>query len=84
MAIRGGSALDGTEILAMYTIRKTSFTISEIIMAMNILIFSVAAIQFELETAFYSMLTYFAASQTIAYVIEGIEAYTGNQKIAKI
>jgi len=77
LAIRGGCALDGSEIVAMYTIRKTSFTISEIILAINILIFSVAALAFGLETALYSILTYFAASQTIGYVIEGIEAYTG-------
>jgi uncharacterized membrane-anchored protein YitT (DUF2179 family)/predicted metal-dependent HD superfamily phosphohydrolase len=77
LAIRGGCALDGSEIVAMYTIRKTSFTISEIILAINIVIFSVAALRFGLETALYSILTYFAASQTIGYVIEGIEAYTG-------
>lgn len=77
LAIRGGCALDGSEILAMYTIKKTSFTISEIILAINILIFSVAALKFGLETALYSILTYFAASQTIGYVIEGVEAYTG-------
>lgn len=77
LAIRGGCALDGTEILAMYTIKKTSFTISEIILAINIIIFSVAALMYGLDTALYSILTYFAASQTIGYVIEGIEAYTG-------
>jgi uncharacterized membrane-anchored protein YitT (DUF2179 family)/predicted metal-dependent HD superfamily phosphohydrolase len=77
LTIRGGCALDGSEVLAMYTIKKTSFTISEIILAINILIFSVAAIKFGLEIALYSILTYFAASQTIGYVIEGIEAYTG-------
>lgn len=77
LAMRGGAALDGTEILALYTIKKTSFTISEIILAFNILIFSAAAIAFDLQVALYSILTYFAASQTIGYVIEGIEAYTG-------
>lgn len=77
LVIRGGCAIDGSEILAMYTIKKTSFTISEIILAINILIFSVAALQFGLETALYSILTYFAASQTIGYVVEGLEAYTG-------
>jgi uncharacterized membrane-anchored protein YitT (DUF2179 family) len=77
LVIRGGCAIDGSEIVAMYTIKRISFTISEIIMAINILIFSVAALKFGLETALYSILTYFAASQTIGYVIEGIEAYTG-------
>ena len=77
LAIRGGSVLDGSEILAMQTIKRTSFTISEIILAINVLIFSVAALKFGLERAMYSTLTYLAASQTIGYVIEGVEAYTG-------
>lgn len=75
--MRGGSALDGIEILALYTWKKTSFTITEIILAMNIIIFSIAAIKFGMETALYSILTYFTASKTIDFVIEGIEAYTG-------
>jgi uncharacterized membrane-anchored protein YitT (DUF2179 family)/predicted metal-dependent HD superfamily phosphohydrolase len=77
LAIRGGGVLDGSEILAMLTIKKTSFTISEIILAINVLIFSVAAYNFGLPRGLYSTLTYFAASQTIGYVIEGVEAYTG-------
>ena len=77
LAIRGGAALDGTEILAMYTIKRTSFTISEIILFINVIIFSVAALKFDANVALYSILTYMAASQTIGYVIEGIEAYMG-------
>ena len=76
-AMRGGSALDGIEVLALYTWKRTSFTITEIIMAINILIFSIAALKFGIETALYSILTYFAATKTIDYVVEGIEAYTG-------
>jgi len=76
-AMRGGSALDGIEVLALYTWKRTSFTITEIIMAINILIFSIAAFKFGIETALYSVLTYFTATKTIDYVVEGIEAYTG-------
>lgn len=75
--IRAGSAIDGTEILALYTFRKTSFTISEIILFINVIIFSAVAIVFNLETALYSMLTYITASKTIDYVVEGLEAYQG-------
>jgi uncharacterized membrane-anchored protein YitT (DUF2179 family) len=42
-----------------------------------VLIFLIAASKFGLETSLYSILTYFTASRTIDYVIEGIEAYTG-------
>jgi uncharacterized membrane-anchored protein YitT (DUF2179 family)/predicted metal-dependent HD superfamily phosphohydrolase len=76
-SMRAGSALDGLEVLALYTWKRTSFTITEIIMGLNIIIFSIAAFKFGIETALYSILTYFAASKTIDYVVEGIEEYTG-------
>lgn len=77
LTMRAGCAVDGIEVLALYTWRRTSFTISEIILALNVLIFSIAAFRFGIQTALYSMLTYFTATKTIDYVIEGIEAYTG-------
>jgi uncharacterized membrane-anchored protein YitT (DUF2179 family)/predicted metal-dependent HD superfamily phosphohydrolase len=77
LVMRAGAALDGIEVLALYTLKRTSFTISEIILAINILIFSVAAISYGVETALYSILTYFAATRCIDYVVEGIQAYTG-------
>ncbi|HVZ96238.1 MAG TPA: YitT family protein [Chitinophagaceae bacterium] len=77
LTMRAGCAVDGIEVLALYTWRRTSFTISEIILALNIVIFSIAAIKFGVPTALYSILTYFTASRTVDYVVEGIEAYTG-------
>jgi uncharacterized membrane-anchored protein YitT (DUF2179 family) len=77
LTMRAGCAVDGIEVLALYAWRRTSFTISEITLALNVLIFSIAASHFGIPTALYSMLTYFTASKTIDYVIEGIEAYTG-------
>lgn len=77
LTMRAGSALDGIEVLALYTRRKTSFTVTEIVFGINVIIFLVAALEFDLQTSLYSMLTYFAASKTVDYVVEGIEAYTG-------
>jgi uncharacterized membrane-anchored protein YitT (DUF2179 family) len=77
LTMRAGCAVDGIEVLALYTWRRTSFTISEIILALNIIIFGVAASHFGLPVALYSMLTYFTATKTVDYVVEGIEAYTG-------
>lgn len=77
LTMRAGCAVDGIEVLALYTFRRSSFTISEIILGLNIIIFGLAAFQFGIQTALYSMLTYFTASKTIDYVIEGVEAYTG-------
>ncbi len=77
MAMRGGTALDGVEVLALYTVSRVSFTISEIILGINIVIFLVAALMLGLPTALYSMLTYYAASKTTDFVVEGVEEYTG-------
>jgi uncharacterized membrane-anchored protein YitT (DUF2179 family) len=77
LTMRAGCALDGVEVLALYTLKRSSFTITEIILGINIIIFVIAAFKFGLETSLYSILTYFTASRTIDYVIEGIEAYTG-------
>ena len=77
LAMRGGCAIDGIEVLALYTLKRSSFTISEIILGLNVIIFLIAALKLGLETALYSMLTYFTASRTISYVIEGLEEYTG-------
>jgi uncharacterized membrane-anchored protein YitT (DUF2179 family) len=77
LVMRSGAALDGIEVLAIYTLRKTSFTMSEIILGLNIMIFATAAIYLSVETALYSVLTYFCATRTIDYIIEGIQAFTG-------
>jgi uncharacterized membrane-anchored protein YitT (DUF2179 family)/predicted metal-dependent HD superfamily phosphohydrolase len=77
LIMRAGCALDGVEILALYTFKKTAFTVTEIILAINIAIFGIAAIKLGIETAMYSVLTYFTATKTIDFVVEGIEAYTG-------
>ncbi len=63
--MRGGSVLDGTEILAVILSKRTFATVGEIIMALNVFIFSVAAMFLGVEPALYSMLTYFTATKTI-------------------
>jgi uncharacterized membrane-anchored protein YitT (DUF2179 family) len=77
LAIRGGAVLDGTEILAIYISRKFGLTAGDVIIMINVVIFSAAAYFLSIDTAFYSMLTYLAASKTLDFVIEGIEEYTG-------
>jgi len=77
LAIRGGCALDGIEVLALFTLKRSSFTISEIILGINVIIFSIAAFKLGIPTALYSIMTYYAASHTINFVIEGLEEYTG-------
>jgi uncharacterized membrane-anchored protein YitT (DUF2179 family) len=76
LSIRGGSVIDGTEVLAIYTSRKTSLTVGDIILILNIIIFSIAAYLISIETALYAILTYLVASKTVDFVVHGIEEYT--------
>jgi uncharacterized membrane-anchored protein YitT (DUF2179 family) len=77
LAIRGGSVIDGTEVLAVFVSKKTSLTIGDVIMVFNVFIFGIAAYVFEIEIALYAMLTYLAASKTVDFVVSGIEEYVG-------
>lgn len=77
LTIRGGAVLDGTEILAIALSRKAGATIGDIIIIINILVFSAAAYFLSVEAALYSLITYLAASKTLDFVIDGIEEYTG-------
>ena len=76
LVIRGGGVIDGAEVIAVFTRRKTGFSNSEIIMLINCIIFAVAALQFGIETAMYSIITYFTATRATNYVVDGIEEYT--------
>jgi uncharacterized membrane-anchored protein YitT (DUF2179 family) len=76
-AVRGGSVLDGTEVLAIYLSKRTGLTMGDIILLLNILIFSVAAYVLSLQTAMYSVLAYLSASKTVDFIIVGVEEYTG-------
>jgi uncharacterized membrane-anchored protein YitT (DUF2179 family) len=77
LAIRGGSVIDGTEVLAIYLSRKFSVSIGDIILVVNIVIFSFAAYLMSLETAMYAMLTYLSAAKTVDFIVEGVEEYLG-------
>ena len=77
LSVRGGAVIDGTEVLAIFLSRKLSTTIGDVIIIVNIIIFSFAAYLLSIEAALYSMITYLAASKTLDFVIEGIEEYTG-------
>ena len=77
LSIRGGAVIDGTEILAIFLSRKFSTTIGDIIILINVVIFSFAAYLLSIEIALYSMITYIAASKTLDFIIEGIDEYMG-------
>lgn len=83
LAIKAGGVLDGLEIIAFYTTRNSGFTTGEIILAFNALIYLGAAYVFNVETAMYSFLVYFAAMKTSDYVVDGFEEFTALTIISK-
>jgi uncharacterized membrane-anchored protein YitT (DUF2179 family) len=77
LAIRGGAVLDGTEVAALLISKSSNLLkVGDVILLLNVLIFSAAAFFLGIEPALYSMLTYFAASKTVDFLIHGIEEYT--------
>jgi uncharacterized membrane-anchored protein YitT (DUF2179 family) len=77
LAIRGGAVLDGTEIAALLVSKGSNLLrVGDVILILNIFIFTAAAFFLGVESALYSILTYFAASKTIDFLLHGIEEYT--------
>lgn len=77
LAIRGGAVLDGTEVAALLVSKSSNLLrVGDVILIFNIFIFLAAAFFLGVEIALYSILTYFAASKTIDFLIHGIEEYT--------
>jgi uncharacterized membrane-anchored protein YitT (DUF2179 family) len=83
LAIRGGAVLDGTEVAALLISRKTGITIGDIIFIFNVILFSVVAFFLGIEPALYSMLTYFSASKTVDFFVEGLEEYNAMMIVSK-
>lgn len=73
IVIRNGGVLDGTETLAILVEKKTPFTVGEIIMVFNLIIFAFAALVFNPTSALYSILTYYIAFKTIDLVVKGFD-----------
>jgi len=77
LAMRGGSVIDGTEVLAIFISRKLSITIGDVLFLINLIIFSFGAYILSIETALYAILTYLSAAKTVDFVVDGVEEYVG-------
>jgi uncharacterized membrane-anchored protein YitT (DUF2179 family) len=77
LAMRGGAVLDGTEVAALIISKRSAILrVGDVILLLNVLIFSAAALFLGVESALYSMLTYYAASKTADFLLYGIEEHT--------
>ncbi len=77
LTMRGGAVIDGTEVLAIYLSRKLALTIGDVLLLINILIFSFGAYVLSVEIALYAILTYLSAAKTVDFVIDGVDEYVG-------
>lgn len=73
LILRHGGCLDGTEIVAMLLSHKTEFSVGQIVLFFNIIIYGVAGFLFGPDRALYSLLTYFITSKIIDMVENGME-----------
>ncbi len=74
MIIRHGGCTDGTEILAILINRKKGYTVGQVIMFLNIFIFTAYGWIFnDWHIALRSLMTYLVAFKTMDLVIAGLE-----------
>jgi uncharacterized membrane-anchored protein YitT (DUF2179 family) len=83
IAIRNGSVLDGSEILGVYLNNKFGFSIGQIILVFNIILFSITAYLISVEVALYSILTYIVTAKVTDLTIEGFEDFIGVTIVSK-
>ena len=72
LVLKNSGSLDGTEILAITLTKKFPVSVGEIIMFLNIFIYTCAGFIYGWEKAMYSTLTYLAASKVIDVVLQGL------------
>lgn len=77
LAVRGNAVLDGTEIAALLIGKRgAGFKVGDVILAFNVVLFTVAMSVLGVEPALYSILTYAAAARTLDFILHGIEEFT--------
>ena len=77
LAMRGSAVLDGTEIAALLISKRSHvLKVGDVILVFNVVLFLAAMSVLGVESALYSILTYFTAAKTLDFIIHGIEEYT--------
>ena len=74
LILRNNASLDGTEMLSIVLSKKLKIiSVGELLMGMNLFIYTAAGFLLGWERAMYSILTYFVASKVIDTVLEGLD-----------
>lgn len=71
LILKSHAALDGTEIIAIRLTKKIGYSVGEIIMFINIFIYTLSGFLYGFDRAMYSILTYFIVYHIIDMTIDG-------------
>lgn len=70
--LRNNASLDGTEIMSIILHQKYKlFSVGQLLMTINLFVYTAAGFVFGWDRAMYSVMTYFIASRVIDVVMEG-------------
>ena len=83
ITVRNGAVLDGSEILGVFLNDRYGLSIGQVILAFNIVLFSITALVLSVEVALYSILTYIITAKVTDFVIEGFEDFIGVQIVSR-
>lgn len=72
LVLKNDSCMDGTEILAIRISKRYPYSVGEIIMFINVFIFTCAGFVYSWEKAMYSTLAYLVAYRAIDAVVQGL------------
>lgn len=72
LVLKAGGCLDGTEILAILITKHLSMSVGQMVLMFNIVIYSAAGLLFGVDSAMYSLLTYFITSKVMDFVEAGL------------
>ena len=74
LILRNNASLDGTEMLSITISKKIKvLSVGELLMFINLFVYTGAGFLFGWERALYSILTYYIASKVIDSVLEGLD-----------
>lgn len=73
LVIRFGGCLDGTETVAILLNKKFGLPVGEVVLGINIVIYTIAGVLFGFDRAMYSLLTYFITSKALDIIETGLE-----------
>ena len=74
LAIRGGGAMDGMEVMAVIFAKKLSLTVGTFVMIYNVILYILAgSVMHSWILPLYSIVAYGAGLKTVDFVVEGID-----------